>query len=196
MPTGTFSSPIDLFLGLSSRNAPPELAPYLDEVYNSLRILQIAFNTYAGASQATTDRWSNTELIDTLIIGNMGRAYLKATEDIAYGAIINVYNSTGVKIRNANATDGTMPGLGYCSTLAGIPSGEYGEVILGPSLCQAIAGLTIGTRYFLDTTDGLITATAPTADGNIRQSLGIALGASLLYIIPSLEWGPRTYEQL
>ncbi len=119
----------------------------------------------------------------------MGRLYAKASENIAFGAVISIYVSGGVlRVRNANATDNSRPGLGWCSTSGGIASGAFGEVIIGPSLCTAISGMTIGTRYFLDTTNGQVVNAEPVAAGNIGQALGIAIAANRLYMLPSLQW--------
>ena len=63
----------------------------------------------------------------------------------------------------------------------GIVSGDYGEVTLMQGLSQAHSGLTIGSRYYLSTTPGALTTTAPVAVGNIEQFVGIALSDNLLY---------------
>jgi hypothetical protein len=108
------------------------------------------------------------------------RLYAKASEAIGFGNAVNLHAVSGViNIRKANATNNTKPCHGFCSVSVGIPSGEYGEVILCQGITTGITGLTTGTRYFLSTTDGLLTATAPVAAGNIEQAVGIALETSL-----------------
>lgn len=183
------SSPLNLFIPVTFDDAPPEVAGYLNQILNSLRLLQAALTQYTGAAQYPSTDWQYLAPEDTVQIGNLGRLYAKASEAIAYGAVISIENVAGVmKIRNANATDNTRPGLGWCSTVGGIASGDFGEVIIGPSLCTAISGMTIGTRYFLDTTNGLVVNAEPAAAGNIGQALGIALAANRLYFMPSLQW--------
>lgn len=183
------SSPLNLFIPQNFDDAPPEVAGYLNQILNSMRLLQFGFNTYAGAQQQDSTVWPYVTPQQTVLVGNMGRLYAVASEAIAYGAVISITVSGGaLRVRNANATDNTRPCLGWCSTVGGIGSGAYGEVIVGPSLCSVITGLTIGSRYFLSTTNGLVIAAEPVAAGNIGQALGIALGASLLYFLPSLQW--------
>lgn len=182
-------SPLNLFIPQNFDDAPPEVSGYLNQILNSLRLLQFFITGATGAAQQPPANWSFLDPSDTVLVGNMGRLYAKASENIGFGAIVSIFVSGGnLRVRNANATDNSRPGLGWCSTTGGIASGDFGEIIIGPSLCTGISGLTIGVRYFLDTTNGIVTAVAPVAAGNISQALGIAVGAAELYLLPSLQW--------
>jgi hypothetical protein len=96
--------------------------------------------------------------------------------------LVNLY-SPGLGVlsaRNANATNANKPCDGFCSQPSGILAGQVGEVILNDGMNTSLSGLTVGSRYFLDTTNGLVTTTAPVAAGNLEQSLGIAITATAL----------------
>jgi len=189
MPISGYNSPINTNLPLSVDEAPKEIRGYLQGIYNALQQLQIAFNTYTGAGQPVADLWSVITPEDTVIVGNMNRLFGLASETISFGAAVNIYNNVGVlTLRNANATNNTKPCHAWCSTTGGIANGSYGEVQIGSSLCTGIGGLTIGTRYFLSTTNGLITATSPVAVGNIGQVVGYAVGGTRLVFNPNQQW--------
>lgn len=101
-----------------------------------------------------------------------------ASENIAAGAVVNLWNDGGtLKVRNANATAAGKEVHGFC--LSAITSGAAGTVTFDGAI-TGLSGLTIGDEYFLSTTDGTITATAPSTVGNVVQSVGIAVSASEL----------------
>lgn len=107
---------------------------------------------------------------------------LTASENLAAGAMVNIWNSSGAKMRNANATDNTKPAHGF--VLAAVTSGHVG-IFYGPGqINNQLVGLTPGTAYFLDTTNGDINAVAPSSSGNLIQELGVALSATQLIFSP------------
>jgi hypothetical protein len=106
-----------------------------------------------------------------------------ATEAIAAGAFVNVYSVSGAaKIRNANATDASKPCNGFVATA--ITSGATGSVRGSGGKITGLSGLTPGATYYLGTTAGTITTTAPTTDGNLVQEIGVAVSATELLFNP------------
>lgn len=101
------------------------------------------------------------------------------TETIAAGAMINLWASTGLKVRNADNTDATKQADGFA--LTGAASGAI-TVVIGSAPNTQQTSLTVGTRYFLGTA-GAVTATAPTSSGDLVQSLGIAVTTTELQVI-------------
>lgn len=101
------------------------------------------------------------------------------TETIAAGAMINLWASTGLKVRNADNTDATKQADGFA--LTGASSGLI-TVVIGSAPNTQQTSLTVGTRYFLGTA-GAVTATAPSSTGDLVQSLGIAVTTTELQVI-------------
>lgn len=99
---------------------------------------------------------------------------LTTSEIIASGALINIWNSTGAKARNADATIAGKEAHGFC--LAGAGSGASITVYFEGNN-TSVTGLTPGPQ-FLQTTAGLCGSTAPSASGNIVQRVGFATSAT------------------
>lgn len=103
------------------------------------------------------------------------------TEDISGGSLVNIYVSTGVKCRKADATTSGKEAKGF--VLASTTSGQSATVYFS-ELNTAVTGLTPGATYFLDTTAGGVNATAPSSSGNIVQEVGVATAAGVLIFQP------------
>lgn len=187
--TSAISSPVNLGLALSSDSAPPEIRGFIESIHNALKQLQLALNIYAGASMQLQEDWGTVAPDTTVIVGNMGRLYVPATETLAFGHVVNVFDNAGVlSVRKANATNNTKPCHGWCSHPGGIAIGTFGEIQIGPSLNTGVNTLVRGTRYALSTTDGLVTAATPVAAGNIEQWIAFALSTTLLFMTPVPIW--------
>ena len=100
------------------------------------------------------------------------------SDNLAAGDFVNIYLNAGVAtLRKADATTNSKPAHGFVSAITTSPAVAT-MYILGVTNSN-VAGLTAGTRYFLDkTVPGGLTATAPSATGNIVQELGIATSAT------------------
>lgn len=101
------------------------------------------------------------------------------SENIAAGSFVNLYLNAGVlTARKADATTTGKPADGF--VLATTTSGNNATVYFSSNANTQLTGLTIGSDYWLDTTAGGITLTAPTAAGNNNQRVGKALSATSL----------------
>lgn len=188
-PNVKFNLPFNIGLSDAAPNVDPKLQPIMNIIYNGFLQLQQAMHQYLGLGQQLGDLWNQLHYSQTLHTFSPNRYYALASEDISYGYAVNIWNDAGtLKLRKANATNNTKPCHGFCTTTNGILAGQYGEVILNFGLLVAVAGLTAGTRYFLSTTDGLLTAAAPVAAGNIEQPLGIAMDSSALLFNFGFGW--------
>lgn len=178
----SYNAPINFFIPQQPPvGIPEELKPAFQTLYNALQQIILALVNNCGIGPQNTIDWPQLAgLPTTLLFGNMGRFYVTASENIQQGAMVNLYNNAGsINVRNANATNNTKPAHGFCSTAGGILAGAVGEVTLLQGVAT-ITGLTVGTRYYLSTTNGLVTNVAPVAAGNIEQYIGIAITGNTL----------------
>jgi hypothetical protein len=103
-------------------------------------------------------------------------ASIVASEALSAGNWVNVWNDTGTpKVRKADATTSGKEADGF--VLAAVDSAATALVYFEGSNTQK-TGLTIGARYYLNTTAGGEVATAPSASGNVVQYLGRAVSAT------------------
>ena len=103
-------------------------------------------------------------------------ASITASENLAAGDLVNVWNSTGAKARKADATTAGKEAHGF--VLAAVTSGNPATVYF-EGTNTGVTGLTPGVQY-LSTTAGLATATAPSGSGNVVQRVGFATDAAAL----------------
>lgn len=94
-------------------------------------------------------------------------------ENLTAGDFINLFLSGGViKARKADATTTGKPAHGF--VLSNVVAPANATVYGLSNTNTQLSGLVIGTDYYLSTTPGAVTATAPTGVGNLSQYLGIA----------------------
>lgn len=187
MAVSRINSPFSLNMPETPQTNNKELFSELAIIYNALQTLQQAISTYTGAAPPPSEYWAVLTPGETLFPQNHNRFYPISSENIAAGAVINLWNNAGVlNVRNANATNNTKPCHGYAP--ATIVSPARGEIVLFNGLCTSIAGMTPGQRYWLHTVNGLIVNAPPVAAGNIEQAVGLALSATVLYFITDLDF--------
>jgi len=103
-------------------------------------------------------------------------AVITTSEAIASGDLVNIWNSSGAKVRKADATVAGKEAHGF--VLVGVGSGAAATVYF-ENTNTAVAGLTPGVQ-FLSTTAGLCTATAPSGSGNVVQRVGFAISSTAM----------------
>lgn len=101
-------------------------------------------------------------------------AVIAASEALAAGDWVNVWNSTGAKVRKADATTSGKEAHGF--VLAAVTSGANATVYFEGTNTQVTA--QIPGPVFLQTTAGTGGATAPSASGNVVQRLGVAVSTT------------------
>lgn len=101
-------------------------------------------------------------------------AQIAASEALAAGDFVNIHNSTGAKVRKADATTAGKEAHGF--VLAAVTSGANATVYFEGTNTQ-VTGQTPGNA-FLQTTAGTAGATVPSAAGNVVQQLGVATSAT------------------
>ena len=101
-------------------------------------------------------------------------AVIASSEALAAGDWVNVWNSTGAKVRKADATTAGKDTHGF--VLAAFTSGNPATVYFEGTNTQ-VTGQTPGPVY-LQTTAGTGGTTIPSASGNVVQQIGVAVSAT------------------
>lgn len=107
---------------------------------------------------------------------------ITASEALSASNLVNVWDDSGTpKVRKADATTIGKEADGFVisAVSSGNPALVYNEGVI-----SGFVGLTIGARYYLDTTAGGITATPPSGDGNVVQYVGRAISTTEIIFEP------------
>jgi hypothetical protein len=104
-------------------------------------------------------------------------AVITASEALAAGDLVNVWNSTGAKVRKADASVAGKEAHGF--VLAAVSSGNPATVYFEGTNTQ-VTGQTPGVVYLSAATAGLATTTAPSGTGQVVQRVGFATSATAL----------------
>jgi hypothetical protein len=103
-------------------------------------------------------------------------AVIVASEALAAGDLVNIWNSTGAKVRKADATSAGKEAHGFV-TASVLSSGNATVYFEGSN--GSVTGLTPGVQY-LTTTAGTASGTPPSGSGNVVQRVGFAPSATSL----------------
>lgn len=149
-------------------------------VRQAIQVLQGALDKYTGALGPEKAIWNQLDVIAYNRVADISRVYVKASEAIVAGAMVNLYNNTGtLNARNASAAAAGKPARAFASYA--VAAGDFGEfVLLG--INPIIAGMTPGTVYYLSNTPGAISASA----GTVSQKIGFAVAPTKLQFNPEL----------
>ncbi|MBE2188573.1 MAG: hypothetical protein IAE98_03820 [Candidatus Kapabacteria bacterium] len=102
---------------------------------------------------------------------------IAASENLVAGDYVNIHDSSGEKVRKADASTITKKADGF--VLENVTAPANATVYLGNKTNNQKSGLTVGAVYFLDAaTPGGVTTTVPTTAGHIRQRLGKAISTT------------------
>lgn len=104
-------------------------------------------------------------------------ANITTSEALSAGDLVNVWNSTGAKVRKADASSAGKEAHGF--VLAAASSGASATVYFEGTDTQ-VTGLTPGVQYLSATTPGAATATPPSGSGQVVQRVGFATAATAL----------------
>lgn len=101
---------------------------------------------------------------------------ITTSEALAAGDFVNVWNSTGAKVRKADATVAGKHAMGFVLSAfaAAVPAVVYFE-----GTNTSVSGQIPGD-VFLATTAGGASSSAPTASGNLVQVIGVAVSATAI----------------
>ena len=103
-------------------------------------------------------------------------AVITASEALAAGDFVNIWDSSGAKMRKADATVAGKEAHGFVT--AAVSNGAAGTVYF-EGTNSGVTGQTPGP-VFLSTTAGLAAAAAPSGSGNVVQRVGFAISATAI----------------
>lgn len=105
-------------------------------------------------------------------------ASIQASENLAAGDFVNIWNSSGARARKADASVSGKEAHGF--VLSAVTSGNQATVYFEGTNNQK-TGLTVGARQYLSASvPGGTVETPPTGAGNVVQYLGIASAATAM----------------
>jgi hypothetical protein len=105
-----------------------------------------------------------------------------ASEALAAGDFVNIYNNTGTaNCRKADASTTGKQAHGF--VLSSVSMSGTALVYLSGINTQ-VTGATPGDVFLSDSTPGGFTSTAPTSSGHIVQNIGNAVGATKIQFDP------------
>lgn len=133
----------------------------------------------AGASDAgKIVALDNTGRLDTSLLPTgiaADTASITATEALAAGDFVNVYNSTGAKCRKADASTAGKEAHGF--VVAAVEQNATATVYFEGRNNQ-VSTATPGPVYLSASVPGGFTSTAPSSTGNVVQRIGVAVSAT------------------
>ena len=137
----------------------------------------IATETAAAESIISTTAGGT---IDPSLLPDESLTTFVAGENLAAGAMI--YIKSDGKAWNASAASGGNQAQGWVN--AAFTTGQTATVYLGNGRNTGIAGLSVGSRYYLSTsTPGGVQSTVPTGAGNLDQFVGNASATGELDVV-------------
>ena len=154
------------------------MAKYLTN--NSGAIAEVAAEPVGGNSSfanAIPQLDANGKIPQTMMPSGVGAdtATITASEALAAGDFVNIWNSTGAKARKADASVAGKEAHGY--VLSAVSNGASATVYFEGTNTQ-VTGATPGVVFLSAATAGLSTSTAPSATGNVVQRIGFATSAT------------------
>lgn len=158
------------------------MAKYIALVAGKLKeIAGLAASTGAGDAGKIPELDGSGRLDSSMMPVGFGSEtkVIQASENLAAGDFVNIFNSTGLRVRKADASNGRVA---HGFVLNSVTSGQNATVYYG-NLNTAVSGLTIGNELYLSgSTAGAVTATPPSTSGHTVQRLGVATGTTEMLV--------------
>lgn len=139
-----------------------------------------AVNASAGAGDAAkiVQLDSSGKIDMTMMPTGVGAdsAAVTTSEALSAGDFVNIWNSSGAKVRKADATTAGKEAHGFVLSAFG---SSASATVYFEGTNTGVTGQTPGP-VFLATTAGGATSTAPSSSGNVVQRIGFALSATAI----------------
>lgn len=136
-------------------------------------------NTSAGAGDAgkLVALDASGKIDSTMMPVGIGAdtASIQASENLAAGDFVNIYDSAGARVRKADASTSGKEAHGF--VLSATSSGAQATVYFEGTNTQ-VSGQTPGDVFLSPSTPGVGTGTAPSAAGQVVQKIGVAVSAT------------------
>jgi len=160
---------VNLGLDIVPISKDPDNSGDLYRLYNAVKSLASALDSYTGVTGANSDDWSvaGTEY---LLLQRTARIYVLFDVAVTLGQLVALNSSGHAILSGIGTVQGWAP--------TAVAAGAYGEVRLF-GLHTAVSGLTPGTAYYASSTAGGITGTVT------AQKIGFAITANKLFFNPN-----------
>lgn len=159
----------------------PKVYGELVRLRSAILALQEALDIYTGAlGETDSSYFQQTPPTKFCRVQNISRIYVQATESIAAGALVNLYNNSGTLCAR-NAQSGPSKAADAYSSSA-VAASNYGEFILW-GLIGSSAALTPRALYYLTNTPGVY---GTVAGAGLVQKVGWAISDHILFFRPDL----------
>lgn len=171
---------INLGLSITPESKSPETINDLYKLYNAVKLLAEALDSYTGMLDLPATEWGTAAPIETVKFQNLTKVYVKFDEPVMAGHTIELFESSG-ELKAKKASAGKVTGFALHQVQA---ADMFGIVCL--SGCVKLAGLTVGSTYYASNASlGLVTKIKPSTSGDIVQVVGIALASDILFVNPN-----------
>lgn len=151
-----------------------ELFTELLKVYNAIKIVMGAVDTYCGTEPELPENWAQVGF-GRMFAGLNSVFYTTAAANITYGQLVSINGANQAIL----AQSGVNTAVGFCAAPNGVLVGERCPIqVFGLYPTLPAASLTPGTPYYLSVTPGAIGA-AVTA-----QRVGFAISDRQLWFSP------------
>ena len=165
-------------------NSDPKLSDLLEPIYAAFNAIYNNFVYSCGVVSPPTTEYARLSTVPTgtLQPQNLNRLYVAADGPLPFGTLVQLVNISGVVVARAakgGAAGDAARAIGYCNTAGGVVSGAYAEIIVGSGLL-GVAGVTVGTKYYLSETPGALALTAPAA--GIIQPVGYGVLPNYVFL--------------
>lgn len=108
---------------------------------------------------------------------------IETTDNLSAGDFVNIYSSTGVKCRKADASAAGKPAHGF--VLSAFTIGQTAKIYRPSNLNNQLSGMTPGAvQYSSVTVPGSVQETVPSGSGQAIERLGVAKSATELIFDP------------
>lgn len=160
-------------------------ARFFTIVGNAIKAVQATVTSAGAGDDGKIVALDSTGKLDTSVMPvgiGADTKNIVASENLAAGDLVNVWNDSGtIKARKADATSPSKRAHGF--VLSSVTSGATATVYFEGTI-TGLSSLTLGGTYFLSTTAGGLTTTAPSTVGHIVQEVGAAISATELSFEP------------
>lgn len=156
-------------------------------VYKAIRNLTDGVGQLTGIDSPDASAWADTPMSSTILTGNATKLYPIASELVAPGQLINLFDNAG--ILGARLASSNLPATmahGIATTGAGI--GSRFEMQYLRAFISSIGGMAIGQLYYTGTIPGTVQNAPPIAVGTIQQPIGVAVANNQLLLDISLSF--------
>lgn len=165
-------------------NSDPKLADLLEPIYAGFNAIYNNFVYSCGVISPPTSEYARLSTVPTgtLQPQNLNRLYVLANGPLPFGTLVKLIDSSGTVLAEAakgGLVSGAARAIGYCNTPGGVDSGAYAEIIVGSGLL-GVAGVTVGTKYYLSETPGALALSPPAA--GIIQPVGYGVLPNYVFL--------------